>query len=195
MKSEPLAASYVLISVFAGIILIVGVLLIVLFDFQNILNYSGKSNEYLQEFIFFSLLFTVLNFILNLYKKLYLAIHKSYVVELVNSCFLLFYLLIIFIWIQLDFFKSLIGLIVIYGTVNILFTLIATLVFFKLKKTIILSFNFFDFKEGLSLFNLGGKFFIINISLLIILSTDNVIISNILGPSYVTDYSIFNCWV
>lgn len=182
--------SYVLISLFAGIILIIGVVLILLLDFQTILNYSRKSNEYLQLFIFFSLLFTVLNFVLSLYKKLYLAIHESFVIELVNTSFLLFYLLFVFIFIKFNIFKSLIGLIIIYGTVNMIFALFATMIFFKIKKKIVLSFKFFDSKEGKSLFNLGGKFFVINISLLIILSTDNVIVSNILGPGYVTDYSI-----
>ncbi|GGK30646.1 O-antigen export protein [Yeosuana aromativorans] len=182
--------SYVLISLFAGIILIIGVVLILSLDFQTILNYSRKSNEYLQLFIFFSLLFTVLNFVLSLYKKLYLAIHESFVIELVNTSFLLFYLLFVFIFIKFNIFKSLIGLIIIYGTVNMIFALLATMIFFKIKKKIVLSFKFFDSKEGKSLFNLGGKFFVINISLLIILSTDNVIVSNILGPGYVTDYSI-----
>lgn len=188
--SKIVSTSYVLISIFAAVILIIGILIIVLFDFQAVLNYSGKSNNYLQEFIAFSLFFTVLNFVLSLYKKLYLAIHKSYVIELVNSGFLLGYLIMVFCWIKFDFSKSLIGLIIIYGLLNMVFSGIATVIFFKLKKVIFFSFKFFDYKESSSIFNLGGKFFIINISLLIILSTDNIIISNILGPSYVTDYSI-----
>ena len=188
--SKIVSTSYFLISFFALTIFLIGVIIIVFSDFQSILNYKGSTNSYLQSFILLSLFFTVLNFILSLYKKLYLAIHKSYIIELVNLIFQIIYLVLILSWVYLDFSKSLINLIIIYGVINLIVSVAASIIFFKIKKKIPFSYKNFSLKEAKALFSLGGKFFIINISLLVILSTDNVIISNLLGPSHVTDYSI-----
>lgn len=47
-----------------------------------------------------------------------------------------------------------------------------------------------DFKYSRDLINLGGKFFVIQIALVIILSTDNIIISQLYGPHLVAPYQI-----
>ena len=186
--SQIISTSYLFISIFSIIILLVGIGFIYFVNFQNLLNYKGKSSSYLHNFVFLSLFFTIINFTLSLYKKLYLAVHKSFMVELVNVFFQTFYLITILIWLHFNLEKSLISLIFIFGVINFIVSLISTFVFFKVQEKISFSFNNFNLKEGRSIFKLGGKFFIINISLLVILSTDNIIISNLLGPSFVTDY-------
>ena len=186
--SQIISTSYVFISIFALIILILGIVSIYFINFQDLLNYKGKTSYYLQNFVLLSLLFSVTNFILSLYKKLYLAVHRSFMVEMINVFFQVFYLTTILSWIYFSLDKSLISLIVIFGVLNIIVSIVATFVFLKTKKNISLSFKNFNSKEGKLLFGLGSKFFIINISLLVILSTDNIIISNLLGPVFVTDY-------
>lgn len=183
-----ISTSYIFITLFSIIIFIIGFIFIYLIDFQDLLNYKERTNSYLQRFVFLSLFFTIVNFILSLYKKLFLAIHKSFNVELINMLFQSFYLVFILFWINFNLEKSLITLIIIFGMVNLVVSLFATYVFFKLQDKISFSFYSFNLSEGKLLFGLGSKFFIINISLLIILSTDNLIISNLLGPSFVTDY-------
>ena len=187
--SKVISTAYIFISIFSLVLLLLGALIISFIDFQSLFNYYGKSSSYLQDFVFLSLIFTILNFILSLYKKLYLAIHKSYFVELINVFFQTLFLVTILLWSYFELNESLINLILIYGLINFFVSIFATFVFFKLKKIINFSFKNFSKKEGKSLFGLGGQFFIINISLLVILSTDNLIISKMLGPEYVTDYS------
>lgn len=186
--SQIITTSYVFIFTFSLIIFIIGLGFIYFVNFQDLLNYKGKSNSYLQIFVFLSLFFTTINFTVSLYKKLFLAVHKSFMIELVNVFFQTFYLIVIFIWLQFNLEKSLTSLILIFGIINFIASLIATFIFFKIKEKVSFSFNNFNLKEGRLLFGLGGKFFIINISLLVILSTDNIIISNLLGPNFVTDY-------
>lgn len=188
--SSLVSTSYILMTIFALMILIVGSAIIYMTDFQDALNYNGQENGFIQLFIFLSLIFTVLNFILSLYKKLYLAIHKSYAIELISSIFLSAYLFCIFLLNTLDQPGNLITLILIFGILNILISLTATIVFFKTKKQLRIIYTLFDKKLARTLFGLGSNFFLINISLLIILSTDNIIISNMLGPNHVTDYSV-----
>ena len=186
--SQIISTSYIFISIFSLVILLIGIGFIYFVNFQDLLNYKGKSNLYLENFVFLSLFFTIVNFTLSLYKNLYLAVHKSFMVELINVFFQTFYLIVILIWLHFNLEKSLINLILIFGVINFIVSVIATFVFFKIQEKVSFSFINFNLKEGKLLFKLGGKFFIINISLLVILSTDNIIISNLLGPSFVTDY-------
>ena len=186
--SQIISTSYIFIFIFSVIILILGIVFTYLVNFQELLNYKGKESSYLRNFILLSLFFTVINFILSLYKKLYLAVHKSFMVEFVNVFFQALYLGVVLTWVHLELEKSLINLIIIFGVLNLFVALIATFFFFRIQKNIPFSLRNFNLKEGRILFGLGGKFFIINICLLVILSTDNIIISNILGPSFVTDY-------
>ena len=186
--SEIIATSYIFIIAFSIVIFLIGILLIYYLNFQDILNYKDQTNYFLQNFVFLSLFFTVINFILSLYKKLYLAVHRSFSVEFINMFFQFFYLVVVLFWIFFELEKSLISLIIIFGLCNCIVSIIATTIFFKLQKKIDFSFYNFNFKEGKQLFDLGIKFFIINICLLVILSTDNIIISKLLGPSFVTDY-------
>tara|TARA_B110000881_G_C18540389_1_gene498214 strand:+ start:136 stop:1455 length:1320 start_codon:yes stop_codon:yes gene_type:complete len=186
--SQIISTSYIFISIFSLVILLIGIGFIYFVNFQDLLNYKGKSSLYLENFVFLSLFFTIVNFTLSLYKNLYLAVHKSFMVELVNVFFQTFYLIVILIWLHFNLEKSLINLILIFGIINFIVSVIATFVFFKIQEKVSFSFINFNLKEGRLLFKLGGKFFIINISLLVILSTDNIIISNLLGPNFVTDY-------
>ena len=186
--SQIISTSYVFISLFSLLILILGIFFIYFANFQELLNYKAKSNSFLQNFVFLSLFFTIINFVISLYKKLFLAVHKSFVIELVNVFFQTFYLVVTLIWLHYNLEKSLISLVIIFGVINFVVSLIATFVFFKIQEKVLFSFKKVSLKEGRLLLGLGGKFFIINCSLLVILSTDNIIISNLLGPTFVTDY-------
>lgn len=186
--SQIISTSYVFISLFSLLILILGIFFIYFANFQELLNYKAKSNSFLQNFVFLSLFFTIINFVISLYKKLFLAVHKSFVIELVNVFFQTFYLVVTLIWLHYNLEKSLISLVFIFGVINFIVSLIATFVFFKIQEKVLFSFKKVSLKEGRLLLGLGGKFFIINCSLIVILSTDNIIISNLLGPTFVTDY-------
>ncbi|MGD8778961.1 MAG: oligosaccharide flippase family protein [Ignavibacteria bacterium] len=52
------------------------------------------------------------------------------------------------------------------------------------------SINFIDISKASDLFNLGFKFFIIQISAILLYQTNNIIISHLFGPAEVTPYNI-----
>ena len=190
LASKIISTSYILISFIAILIFLFGIIFIFLIDIQSLINYNGVEEAYLKNFFLLALFFTVINFILSLYKRLYLAVHKSYFVEMLNTIFLMLYTISIYFLIISKVEKNLISLIIIFGSISLLVSLFATLVFFRINKKIELKFSYFNKNIVRSLIKLGGKFFLINLSLLILLLTDNIIISNLLGPSSVTDYSV-----
>jgi len=146
--SQIISTSYIFISIFSLVILLIGIGFIYFVNFQDLLNYKGKSNLYLENFVFLSLFFTIVNFTLSLYKNLYLAVHKSFMVELINVFFQTFYLIVILIWLHFNLEKSLINLILIFGVINFIVSVIATFVFFKIQEKVSFSFINFNLKEG-----------------------------------------------
>ena len=55
-------------------------------------------------------------------------------VELINVFFQTFYLIVILIWLHFNLEKSLINLILIFGVINFIVSVIATFVFFKIQE-------------------------------------------------------------
>ena len=79
----------------------------------------------------------------------------------------------------------------IYSAAPVLILIIASRYFFKGKYEFIKpDLKSVDFKYFKSLADLGVKFFILQIACVIIFSTDNIIITQILGPAEVTPYNI-----
>ncbi len=76
------------------------------------------------------------------------------------------------------------------GLTPLLVMLVANLWFYKgTYKKFAPSIRFFRLKYVKQLMNLGGQFFVINISVLLMLSTDNIVITQILGPDQVTVFT------
>jgi O-antigen/teichoic acid export membrane protein len=128
-------------------------------------------------------------YILGLYKSLFYANQKSFVVEL--SMLIYQGLNLLLIVLVLNHFKSsLIYVALIYGLSTILIGVFFSVKFFKKQKQIAPSLKFFKKRTVYDLFGLSINFFIIQLCMIIIFSTDNIIISKLLGPSEVTSYDI-----
>ncbi len=183
-----ISTTYIVISLIAIIIFMVGIVILGFVNFNSLLNYHGDSD--LKIFIFIALTFTLVNFILAVYKNLFLSIHKVYIGELVNTLFLLSFVAFILIYRNIEQNHNMTILMFCFGCLNLIFSIMATVYFFKTNPLLKLSLKSFSKPLINELLNIGGGFFIIQISLLIILSTDNIIISNLLGPEHVTDYSV-----
>ncbi len=130
-----------------------------------------------------------IGYVLSLYKSLFYAKQKSEFVEFSMLIYqILNLLLIIFV---LNYFKSsLIYVALIYGISTIIVGVFFSAQFFRKQKQITPSIRFFKKRTIYSLFGLSINFFIIQLCMIIIFSTDNVIISKLLGPSEVASYDI-----
>ncbi len=134
-------------------------------------------------FVILSFLFGIINSILNSYHK---PVYSSFIIAFSNS--IIFILFLIFKE-ELNQKLFLIGFIY---TIVPLITLIFISIWlfcgdFKKIRPSIYSFKIDKTKD---LFSLGSKFFIIQISILIIFQTDTLIISHFLDPEKVTPYNI-----
>ena len=85
---------------------------------------------------------------------------------------------------------SLLKLAIIYALATIGSNIALTIYLFSKYKNLIPSIKYFSMEYAKPLISLGVKFFIIQMAALIIFSTDNLIITQILGPSEVTPYNV-----
>ncbi|MBA6156285.1 oligosaccharide flippase family protein [Tenacibaculum sp. S7007] len=179
-----------------GGISIVVLLLVILFSFiYNILNWNSVFNipESVADFskiIAITVYFFLGKFIFQLINSILLANLNSGITSVIISLtnvvnFLGVYLLDIFS--EATFLNVTIVMSIIPVFILLLFTIFYFNTTFKKIKP---SIHFVNFRLSKDLFNLGFKFFYIQIAVIVLFSTDNFIISKVLGPEEVVPYNI-----
>jgi|26BtaG_2_1085354.scaffolds.fasta_scaffold01071_7 O-antigen/teichoic acid export membrane protein len=193
VKKDYLSANQYINTAYISIFVIALLFLVISSVFIWTVNLSSLLNAELDErslkiIFLITLISFFLNFILSLYKQLFYAIQKSATVEL--SLFLTNFTILAVCIVLLRYFNlNLIKVALIYGVSNISISLIFNYIFFKKQTKLVLSVKHFNRAKTKDIMGIGFEFFIIQICLVIILTTDNLIISYLLGPSEVTIYS------
>lgn len=179
--------AYISIFIIALLFLIVSGFFIWTINLSSLLN-ADIAEPSLKIIFLVTLISFFLNFILSLYKQLFYAIQKSATVEL--SLFLTNFI-IYFVFIALLKYSnlSLINVAIIYGASNVTISLIFNYLFFNKQRALSFSPKYFNRAKTKEIMGIGFEFFIIQVCLIIILTTDNLLISYLLGPSEVTTYS------
>lgn len=188
LAREYISTAYFTISIFSFLVLIIGFFIIYSINLKELLN-TTIDEETLKMTFFITLVMMTFGYILGLYKSLFYANQKSFVVELSMLIYQGLNLLLIILVLN-HFRSSLIYVAIIYGLSTILTGVFFSLKFFKKQKQIAPSLKFFKKRTIYDLFGLSINFFIIQLCMIIIFSTDNIIISKLLGPSEVTSYDI-----
>jgi len=189
-----LAKTYISTAYFA--IILISILLFVIFvvvlpflSLEKIFNTKSVSNTELLGLVLSVFFFFSVNFILSLCKQIFYAYQKASLVAFQQVLFSLISLIGVLILIRYTTGR-LFYLSIIYGSAMLLSNLILTYFFFKKHEEIKPSINSIDIRKIKEIISLGGKFFVIQIAVVIIFSTDSMIIIQVLGPSEVTSYNI-----
>lgn len=189
LARQYISTSYILLCCFAVIVFILLLLVSHYIDWQSIFNFIKLSNNELEDTVTIILFFILLNFILSLAIQIFYAIHKS---EMSVIYQFIFNILSLSSVILLNIFTetNIIFLAFAYGLSMVLSSLMVNYILFNKRRFLLPSIKYFDKTKINDLFNLGLQFFIIQSSLLIILSTDKIIITQIFGPQEVAGYDI-----
>lgn len=188
LASTYISTAYIFISILALLLLIIGFVLIFNFNLQTILNTSIE-NEELKTVLLTILVMVVISFLLSLFKPFYYATQQASKVELAMLIYQVIVLIGIFILLHY-FTRNLLFIAIIYGGSNILIGSIFTVMFFKKHKNIKFNINSFEKNKVKDLMGLSLAFFCIQLCMIIIFTTDNLIITNLIGPEEVTTYDI-----
>ena len=175
--------------IFIGIIIIFFVLQPII-DWQTVLNTNAVDIEELRLIAIATFTFFCINFILRLIYSIFLADQRPAYRAFFNLLSNLIALTIIFVLTKTTQ-GSLLYLASTLGLTPLLILTIVSVVMFRGKYALIApSFKFVKVAQFKELIGLGWKFFLIQISSIIIFSTDNMIITQVLGPSEVPAYAI-----
>lgn len=158
-------------------------------DFLNIDTNRVNFNYILS----INLLFSVSILLIGNYKALFVGILKTHLVELSLMTIQLFIFISIFILNKYDLFSGYPKVLIIsfvFGIVNVLVSIFFTIHFFNNNQTIKISIKYFDLKLLKTKVSLALKYFIIQICMIIIFSTDYMLIAKYFGSKQVANYDI-----
>ena len=159
-------------------------------DWSTVFNISDSLNQELTFLIGIAFSLTSLQFTLKIIGSLLTAIHKpalsAIIVAVSNSIVLVLFLSFA------NFYQDELAFIgFTYTFVPLFVFLIASVVVFNsILKNVKPSIKSFKKQKVKDLFSLGLKFFFIQIAVIVLFSTDSIIITQILSPAEVTSYNI-----
>jgi len=186
------STTYAILLIIISIVLLLFYILNIFLDWSSILN-TGEDPVLKAELSFLALIvFTsfAMTFVLHLISVILSADQqpaKSSLLDLVGKS-----LSLLFIYILTTISKSsLISLGLIYCSISPIVLALASIWFFHGKyKPYKPSFKTVDFSKAKDLFSLGVKFFVIQISVILLYQTNNIIITQLFGPAMVTPYNV-----
>ena len=183
------STAYVAISFIASIFFIMLALSLPFTPWNKIFNTVSLSNFELMRLVFVVGLFFLLNFILSLSNSIFYAYQEASLANMRGVLLNLLALIAIYFLIHYTSGK-LLYLATCYGLSMVVSNILLTFYLFTKHDEIIPSKKYVDLSKIKEIASLGVKFFIIQMAVLIIFGTDNMIITQVLGPAQVTPYNI-----
>lgn len=188
------SSSYFIIGLICCIAVIIGIPAILMIDWSRVFNISFDIIP--SSVLKYSILIVFIGIILQFFLKTILSILYSMkkvalsnFIALMSSVIVLFFVLI---GRTGDLSTNLINLSYIKLLSMNVPLIVATLILFKTKlRNSKPELRYVDKTSCLEVIKLGGSFFYIQVALLVINSTNEVIITRLFGPSYVVEYSVY----
>ena len=185
------STTYALLTLIFGGLLLIFNLLNYFIPWANILNTT--SFKFIDLYWLTSIVFSLflIRFVVQLISVIYFANQKPSFVDLMNTMgqVLSFFLVLFLVKLTNESDIILFGFIISF--IPLLILLVFSFVSFNGKyKFIAPSISYVDFKYKNELFNLGAKFFFLQISSIIIFSTSNFFIAHFYGSKEVTVYNV-----
>jgi len=187
---EYVSTSYIILGFFVFALIVIYSLISKFINWNRIFNINVVTENKLNIVLFILIIGYLLRFLLSLIKSVSFANQDAVVpaVILFFSNLLVVSTLYIF---QILGFNGLLNLSIIYSIIFVFVFLFANIYLYSKKyRDIVPNIKYYSKEKISNIFNLGIKFFIIQIAALIIFTTDNMIITQVLGPEYVTNYQI-----
>ncbi|WP_020485688.1 lipopolysaccharide biosynthesis protein [Methylomonas sp. MK1] len=183
-----ISSGYSLIGVIALIVWAVVTSASFFIPWQMVFNSQAIPEETLLITVQISAFFILLNFWIGLISALLGAVQKSSLIALGPLISNILTLTLIFVLTKLTD-ASICNLAVVYGVSMVIANLILSFRFFQYNPELLPSF-FWDKHHIRPLLSVGMQFFVIQLAVLVIFTTDKLLIIQLFGPEYVTEYEV-----
>jgi O-antigen/teichoic acid export membrane protein len=186
---EYVSTAYFSMAIFAAILMIILLPVFFLFDWRDFFNSTNISSGELRGTIIVFIYSIITYFVLSLINQVINAVQRNALTSIVPILANVFFISSLLILLPRHNASLL------YTSMAYAFSLVAVIIgfsifFFKEYKYLTPGFSFFKKSKIKSILSLGLKFFVIQITCVIIFSSDNVIVTQLFGPKLVTTYSI-----
>lgn len=184
------STTYITLAVFLLSLFLIFISINWLINWDNVLNVPQTYREQLRLLAAIVLGGFCCQFVLQLVTIIFAADQKYDKVALAN--FSINFISLLFIIILNKFTNSSLlklGLVVCASPI-LVYLVLSVIAFTKEYKQLMPSFRYYQFKIARKLFSVGAKFFLIQISLIIIYQLSNLLISKMYGVEHVTSYNI-----
>lgn len=184
-----ISTGYIALFIFVLVIYLLFFIISFSINWQQIFNIYSISNKELLNLMQIVILLLLLNFVLSIISAIFNAIQKSslvvlnqFISQIISFFFVLF----------LNYFTdtSIVLLGGTYASSLLISNIILSIWFYSKNHDLMPSVKYFEFSKLKSIVSLGTTFFILQLTILIILSTDKFIITQLLGPAEVSRYDI-----
>ncbi len=184
-----ISTAYVAVGFIALIFFVILISILPFTPWNKIFNTTLVSNTELLKVFFIVGFFFLFNFVLSLCNQMFYAYQEASLSTMKQLLLNFFALITIYL---LIYYTSgrLLYLSICYGLSMVLSSLLLTYYFYRKHSEVIPSIRYVDLSKIREIASLGVKFFIIQMAVLVIFATDNMIITQILGPEYVTPYNV-----
>lgn len=182
---KSVSTAYIVLSGIASIILLVLILITFLLDWYEVFNTTIS----MQLPLLISFVFIVINFVLALCNTLLYALQMSERVAL-RSCLVQVVNIVGLFLLRMFTEPSLVWMSILFGSTSTIVYIFTSVQLFKQYKYVRPSIREFDRNKISSICNVGVKFFMIQISCLLLYSVDNVLITHYFGAEEVTPYHV-----
>jgi O-antigen/teichoic acid export membrane protein len=184
------STTYALVGLISLSLLVVFFLVNPFLDWSKILNTDASNVKEIQQLVYIVVVAFSIQFVVRLINVLFIASQKPALSNLINTIGSLLSLLAVYVLVKTTE-SSILYLGASISLINLLLPFIFSIIWYKRKfKKYAPSLKYVNFKYTKRLMNTGVKFFIMQAATLIVLATDNMIITQITGPQDVTVYNI-----
>ena len=188
---KAISTAYISISVLALVLVSIFIIGNKYLNRANLLNAPDSLNSELSALSYFVIISFFLQLVLKLISSIFDAIQMPAVSGAITALGNLLAIILILLIILVYKSHSLLIYGIVLSTSPILAMLISTIYFFRKKHAYLSpSFRSFDRSMVKSLFGLGAKFFLIQITSIVLYSTNSFIIAHVVGVESVTTYDI-----
>ena len=159
-------------------------------DWPDILNVDASKIFELRKVMAILFGFFCLQLVVKLISSVLLADQRSAIAGAINTVSSVISLVVVYILTKTTS-ESLLYLALSIGLINVIVPVAFSILFFRTHyKEYTPSIKYVDFKYAKSLMNIGFMFFLFQSTALIVVATDNIIISRLIGAESVTPYNI-----
>lgn len=184
-----ISTAYTIIGAISVMLILIFLLVSEYIPWQKVFNITSINNQELQSVVNITAIFLFLNFWISLINQVFNGLQKTSLVVFNQFLSNIFSLLAVFI-LYTFYESSLIKLAFAYGISLLASSLILSFWFYKNNKEFIPKIKSFGLNYTKSITSLGFKFFIIQIAVIVIFTTDKILITQLFGPQYVASYDV-----